>query len=87
MQVDALLKKLLGASLVLCSMQIGAQESEQYAAATFAGGCFWCMEHPFDELEGVISTTSGYAGGHKQDPSYEQVTTGTWCITEVVQVL
>jgi len=87
MKIDSLLKKSLAACVLLCSMQMSAQESDRYAAATFAGGCFWCMEHPFDELEGVISTTSGYAGGHKLDPSYEQVTTGTTGHAEVVQVL
>ncbi|MGB5157721.1 MAG: peptide-methionine (S)-S-oxide reductase [Desulfobacterales bacterium] len=38
--------------------------------ATFAGGCFWCMEHPFDRLPGVVSVTSGYTGGHKKNPAY-----------------
>jgi peptide-methionine (S)-S-oxide reductase len=46
------------------------------AKAIFAGGCFWCMEPPFDELEGVLSTTSGYTGGETQNPSYEAVTAG-----------
>jgi len=40
---------------------------------TFAAGCFWCMEHPFDVLKGVLSTTSGYTGGHQDKPTYEQV--------------
>jgi peptide-methionine (S)-S-oxide reductase len=57
-----------------------------HAIATFAGGCFWCMEPPFDELDGVISTTSGYTGGHKQNPTYEEVSTGTTGHTEAVQV-
>ncbi len=55
--------------------------------ATFAGGCFWCMEHPFDELEGVISTTSGYTGGHKKDPTYEEVSAGGTGHTEAVQIV
>lgn len=46
------------------------------AKAIFAGGCFWCMEHPFDELDGVLSTTSGYTGGHKDNPTYEEVSSG-----------
>ena len=46
------------------------------AVATFAGGCFWCMEHPFDVLDGVLSTTSGYTGGHVKNPTYEQVSGG-----------
>ncbi|MGD8868230.1 MAG: peptide-methionine (S)-S-oxide reductase MsrA [Gemmatimonadales bacterium] len=56
------------------------------AKATFAGGCFWCMEPPFDELEGVLSTTSGYAGGHVEDPTYEQVSSGTTGHRETVQI-
>jgi methionine-S-sulfoxide reductase len=46
------------------------------AKATFAGGCFWCMEPPFDKLEGVVSTVSGYAGGKVDNPTYEQVSSG-----------
>ena len=44
-----------------------------YETATFAGGCFWCMEPPFDKLDGVISTTSGYTGGTRKDPTYKEV--------------
>jgi peptide-methionine (S)-S-oxide reductase len=56
------------------------------AKATFAGGCFWCMEPPYDELEGVISTISGYIGGTKKNPTYEQVSAGTTGHTEAVQI-
>jgi peptide-methionine (S)-S-oxide reductase len=55
--------------------------------ATFAGGCFWCMEHPFDELPGVISVTSGYTGGQKKNPTYEEVSAGGTGHTESVQVV
>jgi len=55
--------------------------------ATFAGGCFWCMEHPFDELEGVVSTTSGYTGGHKVNPTYPEVTAGETGHAEAVQIV
>ena len=54
--------------------------------ATFAGGCFWCMEGPFDELEGVLSTTSGYIGGNTTRPTYKSVSAGTTGHTEAVQV-
>jgi peptide-methionine (S)-S-oxide reductase len=57
------------------------------ATATFAGGCFWCMEPPFDRLEGVISTTSGYSGGSLKDPSYKQVSRGGTGHAEVLQVI
>lgn len=56
------------------------------ALATFAGGCFWCMEPPFDAIEGVVSTTAGYAGGAERDPTYRQVAGGRTGHAEVVQV-
>ncbi|HVS66291.1 MAG TPA: peptide-methionine (S)-S-oxide reductase MsrA [Thermoanaerobaculia bacterium] len=57
------------------------------AVATFAGGCFWCMEPPFDALEGVKSTTSGYIGGSKDSPSYREVTSGRTGHTEALRVV
>lgn len=54
--------------------------------ATLGGGCFWCLEAVFDELAGVHSVVSGYAGGHVPDPSYRQVCTGTTGHAEVVQI-
>jgi peptide-methionine (S)-S-oxide reductase len=56
------------------------------AVAIFAGGCFWCMEHPFDELVGVIATTSGYTGGNTPNPTYEQVSAGGTAHAESVRV-
>ena len=56
------------------------------AKATFAGGCFWCMEPPYDELEGVISTISGYIGGTKRNPTYEEVSGGSTGHAEAVQI-
>jgi peptide-methionine (S)-S-oxide reductase len=58
-----------------------------YETATFAGGCFWCMEAPFDKLNGVISTTSGYTGGHKKDPTYKEVSHGGTGHAEAVQIV
>ena len=57
------------------------------AVATFAGGCFWCMEPPYDKLDGVISTTSGYMGGKTRNPTYQEVSAGVTGHTEVVQVV
>ncbi|MBL8115000.1 MAG: peptide-methionine (S)-S-oxide reductase MsrA [Acidobacteria bacterium] len=54
--------------------------------ASFAGGCFWCMEGPFDKLDGVLSTTSGYTGGKTKDPTYEEVSSGTTGHAEAVQI-
>ncbi len=56
------------------------------AFAVFAGGCFWCMEPPFDALDGVVSSTSGYTGGHVASPSYEQVSAGGTGHREAVRV-
>ncbi len=57
------------------------------ATATFAGGCFWCMEKPFDQLEGVISTTSGYTGGHEAEPTYKEVSAGWTGHTEAIEII
>jgi methionine-S-sulfoxide reductase len=54
--------------------------------ATFAGGCFWCMQPPYDKLPGVLSTAVGYTGGTKEDPTYEEVCSGATGHTEAVQV-
>ena len=62
-------------------------ELKGLSVATFAGGCFWCMEGPFDKLEGVVSTTSGYTGGQKENPTYKQVSAGRTGHTEAVQIV
>ena len=78
-------------AFLILGMAPGAQpeppEAPELATATFAGGCFWCMEPPFDELDGVVSTTSGYTGGHLDNPSYEQVSAGGTGHTEAVEVI
>jgi len=58
----------------------------QTAKATFAGGCFWCMEHPFDQLDGVIDVVSGYSGGSEPNPTYQQVASGRTGHAESVQL-
>jgi peptide-methionine (S)-S-oxide reductase len=70
-------------SLLLLATPAGAADQAQ---ATFAGGCFWCMEHPFDEIPGVLDTTSGYTGGTVENPSYYQVSNGDTGHVEAVQV-
>lgn len=64
-----------------------AAPADTLEVATFAGGCFWCMEEAFDELPGVVSTTSGYTGGRVDDPSYEQVSAGGTGHVEAVRVI
>ena len=73
---------------VLSMTSLGAwAQKPKLAKATFAGGCFWCMEPPYDKLEGVISTTSGYIGGTKKNPTYEEVSSGGTGHAEAVQVV
>jgi peptide-methionine (S)-S-oxide reductase len=94
-----LLAGLVGVGLVLLACT-SSSDAERPAAppepalpaavadtATFAGGCFWCMEPPFDEIDGVASTTSGFAGGEEKDPSYRKVALGLTNHTETVQVV
>lgn len=57
-----------------------------YKAAIFAGGCFWCMVPPFENLPGVIRVVSGYTGGHTENPCYEEVCSGTTGHMEAVQI-
>jgi peptide-methionine (S)-S-oxide reductase len=73
-------------SLALADGPARAAAPQDTAVAIFAGGCFWCMEPPFDELPGVISTTSGYTGGHVANPSYEAVSAGRTGHAEVVEI-
>ena len=75
---------LLLAALLLMGLPAGAAQT---AHATFAGGCFWCMVHPFDQLPGVISVTSGYTGGTRQKPTYEEVSSGGTGHAESVDVV
>ncbi|MGH2372365.1 MAG: peptide-methionine (S)-S-oxide reductase MsrA [bacterium] len=60
--------------------------SSRHKVATLAGGCFWCLEAVFDDLQGVIDVVSGYSGGTVPNPTYEQVCTGSTGHAEVVQV-
>jgi len=62
------------------------EEETKMEKATFAGGCFWCMESPFEELDGVTEVIAGYTGGHKENPTYEEVSTGKTGHLEAVQI-
>ena len=63
-----------------------SSQNEKLEKATFAGGCFWCMEHPFEKIEGVVDVISGYTGGLKDNPTYEEVSTGQTRHLEAVQI-
>jgi peptide-methionine (S)-S-oxide reductase len=76
-----------GILLVTMTTQANATTAGKTETATFAGGCFWCMQHPFDELPGVISTTVGYTGGQEESPKYAEVSAGNTGHTEAVQVV
>jgi peptide-methionine (S)-S-oxide reductase len=92
MKLQKLFDAVLALSMILAStvaVAYGASQStgpSETAKATFAGGCFWCMEPPFDKLDGVSSTISGYAGGKKKNPTYEEVSAGNTGHAEVVQI-
>lgn len=61
--------------------------SDEYQTATFAGGCFWCMQPPFDRLEGVVKTNVGYSGGTEMNPKYEEVASGRTSHAEAIQIV
>jgi peptide-methionine (S)-S-oxide reductase len=73
--------------LLLCAALLPAvAQAQGLAKATFAAGCFWCTEEAFDKVPGVVSTVSGYMGGHMKEPTYPLVSTGRTGHTEVVEV-
>lgn len=82
--VGTVVTTLIATSLWLGSLPAQAQEMR---SAVFAGGCFWCMEPPFDKQDGVLSTTSGYIGGTVPNPTYRRVVTGSTGHTEAVEVI
>jgi peptide-methionine (S)-S-oxide reductase len=73
--------------LILMCSALMASAGTTTATATFAGGCFWCMEPPFDKIDGVISTTSGYTGGTLKNPTYKQVSRGDTGHAEAIQLV
>ena len=83
----ALVLALVAALLLAADGSAGPPEGRGLVKATFAGGCFWCMEPPFDAVPGVAATISGYMGGQKKNPTYEEVSAGVTGHAEVVQIL
>lgn len=76
---------IISTSLILIAAFCSGEDETQ-AVATFAGGCFWCMEPPFEKLAGVHSVTSGYTGGSEENPSYEDVSWGRTGHAEAVEI-
>jgi peptide methionine sulfoxide reductase msrA/msrB len=72
--------------MVLCTNAVDAG-NKNFQKATFAGGCFWCMQYPFDKTEGVVSTTVGYTGGSKKTPTYEAVSSGVTGHSEAIELI
>jgi methionine-S-sulfoxide reductase len=81
----------LAAGMLVCSWAWGKEPamaaSSNLEKATFAGGCFWCTESLFEKVKGVKEVTSGYTGGHKENPTYQQVSSGTTGHAEAVEIL
>ncbi len=77
---------ILIASMAAAIATVPHADEKKTAIATFAGGCFWCMEPPFDDIKGVKSTTSGYTGGPEKNPTYKQVSSGKTGHAESLQI-
>jgi methionine-S-sulfoxide reductase len=75
-----------GCSEAIMEKNEEVEKPENVQLATFAGGCFWCMVHPFDSLDGVLDVTAGYAGGQVENPSYKEVSAGGTGHAEAVQI-
>ena len=75
-----------GANMAKAESKNAVKTAPKLERATFASGCFWCIQPPFDRLKGVVSTVVGYAGGHKKDPTYEEVSSGTTGHTESIEI-
>jgi peptide-methionine (S)-S-oxide reductase len=82
----ALTGLMLGVALVATAAEPVAQGKTTTSTAVFAGGCFWCMEPPYDALPGVVASTSGYTGGQKLNPTYQEVSAGDTGHIEAVQI-
>lgn len=72
---------------IASALAVEARATDTYKTAIFGGGCFWCMEPPFEQVEGVVDVKAGYSGGKEKDPTYEQVSSGRTSHLECVQVV
>ncbi len=73
--------------LIMASLMMAATQKEKFEKATLAGGCFWCMQPVYDKLPGVVSTTVGYTGGTKTDPTYDEVSMGRTGHAEAIEII
>lgn len=73
-------------TILICTMSTRQQTKEEPEKATLGGGCFWCTEAVYKELQGVIRVVPGYSGGHIKNPSYREVTTGRTGHAEAIQI-
>ena len=80
-------RKILILTGVIVMLAFSVSNAATSEKVTFAGGCFWCMEPPFEKLDGVIEVISGYTGGHKENPTYEEVSAGKTGHVESAQVI
>lgn len=85
MKIPSLLR--LSIVAVVVAGSFSGQAANPLAKATFAGGCFWCMEEVFEAVDGVVSVTSGYTGGQQANPSYEEVSAGGTGHAEAVEIV
>ena len=79
-------RHLRAATVLMAASGVAAGAAAAQRTATFAGGCFWCIEADFDKVPGVVTTTSGYTGGRTPDPNYEQVSGGDTGHLEALQI-
>ena len=68
-------------------VKVMTADRDNYSVATFAGGCFWCMEPPFERLDGVVEVASGYSGGPEVNPTYQEVASGMTGHAEAVEIV
>src|SRR5262249_35274540 len=87
MGADSMPWKTLAALSIVLAVTASRADPQPTEPATFAGGCFWCMQPPFETLPGVISTTVGYTGGHTKNPTYEEVSAGDTGHAESVEIV
>ncbi len=81
-----MIRTLFAATALFLAPSLGGANAQELATATFAGGCFWCVESDFDSIPGVVKTVSGYTGGISPNPTYKEVSAGGTGHREAVQI-